>query len=167
MVERTAHVTVLGADNVGPKILCLHGWRTSASIFKFQARDFPKNAQFHFVNGPIDAQGPPQAIVQQFFSPPFYEWYTTTPKGDSPDLDAAFNYIAALNKQFGPYQGVAGFSQGGRLAAMLASMAARGVNGAPIPDLKFALVLSAATASRTLKTQYFPEVKEARCCLAV
>ena len=91
---------------------------------------------------------PAQAIVEQYFSKPFYEWYTTTPKGESPDLQAALDYLGQLNRKYGPYQGkgtleytacgavtgdtvlgIAGFSQGGRLAAMVASLAARGVPG--------------------------------------
>eukprot|EP00045_Choanoeca_perplexa_P002299 m.23841 g.23841 ORF g.23841 m.23841 type:complete len:223 (-) comp11438_c0_seq1:59-727(-) len=157
MATTLPEVVTFGSESNGPKVLCLHGWRTSAAIFKFQARDFPKNAQFHFVNGPLAAQGPAQAIVEQFFSKPYFEWYTTTPKGTSPDLDAALAYLSKLNKEYGPYHGIAGFSQGGRLAAMVASMAARDLPNAPLPDLKFAVILSAATASRQLKETYFPQ----------
>jgi hypothetical protein len=40
------------------RVICLHGWRTSADIMKIQLRNFPKEIlEMHFLNGAHDAKG--------------------------------------------------------------------------------------------------------------
>lgn len=41
-----------------PKVLALHGFRTSAAILKMQARDLPLgDFDLHFLDGPTPATG--------------------------------------------------------------------------------------------------------------
>jgi hypothetical protein len=41
----------------GPKVLCLHGWRTSRDILRYQCRNLPTNLCYAFVDGTFPASG--------------------------------------------------------------------------------------------------------------
>lgn len=60
-----------------PRILGLHGFRTSALIFKNLIARWPdtvlKKLDIQFLDGPFPAQG--KSEVEGFFDPPYYEWY--------------------------------------------------------------------------------------------
>lgn len=60
-----------------PRILGLHGFRTSALIFKNLIARWPdtvlQKLDIQFLDGPFPAQG--KSEVEGFFDPPYYEWY--------------------------------------------------------------------------------------------
>lgn len=60
-----------------PRILCLHGFRTSGEIFKKQMKKWPQQVldkiDLVFPDGPYPAQG--KSDVEGIFDPPYYEWF--------------------------------------------------------------------------------------------
>ena len=60
-----------------PRILCLHGFRTSGEILKKQVEKWPesviKKMDLVFPDGPFPAQG--KSDVDGIFDPPYYEWF--------------------------------------------------------------------------------------------
>ena len=110
------------------RVMCLHGWRTSAEIMRIQLRHFPKDMlDMHFINGPHDANGyvkymyhpiysvitlgsPPPPPVDKFFSGPYYEWWDR--QGEVyVGADASVKAIAQYETDHGPFDGIIGFSQ--------------------------------------------------------
>lgn len=64
-------------DPKKPRILCLHGFRTSAEILKKQIGKWPEtllqNLDLVFLDAPFPAQG--KSGVDAIFDPPYYEWF--------------------------------------------------------------------------------------------
>ena len=60
-----------------PRILCLHGFRTSAAILKKLILRWPENVldqlDVDFLDAPYPAQD--QSAVEGIFDPPFLEWF--------------------------------------------------------------------------------------------
>lgn len=60
-----------------PRVLCLHGFRTSGEILKKQIGKWPQqvldNLDLVFPNGAHPAQG--KSDVEGIFDPPYYEWF--------------------------------------------------------------------------------------------
>lgn len=60
-----------------PRILCLHGFRTSAEILKKLVGKWPEtvlgNLDLVFLDAPFPAQG--KSDVEGLFDPPYYEWF--------------------------------------------------------------------------------------------
>lgn len=60
-----------------PRILCLHGFRTSGEILKKQIGRWPETIlqklDLDFLDAPFPALG--KSGVEDFFDPPYYEWY--------------------------------------------------------------------------------------------
>ncbi|MCJ1476778.1 hypothetical protein MMC13_005447 [Lambiella insularis] len=100
------------------RFLCLHGGGTSAEIFKTQTAAFRAKLTlsppplFDFVNGPHPAPAAPG--IDLFYSPPYYSYIQpATPSG----MADAYAWLRAYIAQYGPYDGVMTFSQGGALVA--------------------------------------------------
>eukprot|EP00043_Microstomoeca_roanoka_P011067 m.104445 g.104445 ORF g.104445 m.104445 type:complete len:531 (+) comp15079_c0_seq1:325-1917(+) len=129
------------AESSKPKILCLHGWRTSASIMEYQFRDFPSLAEYVFVDSCHPASGPPHGVIAAYFEPPFFEWWDKNEEHCT-GLAQTLQYIKELNQTRGPFVGVAGFSQGAGLTALLATLAQNDPERAPLPNMKFAILTS-------------------------
>jgi len=60
-----------------PRLLCLHGFRTSGEILKTQIHKWPQSVLDHldlvFVDAPFPCQG--KSDVEGIFDPPYYEWF--------------------------------------------------------------------------------------------
>ena len=60
-----------------PRILCLHGFRTSAEILKKLIGRWPatvlEKLDLVFLNAPFPAEG--KSAVEGIYDPPFYEWF--------------------------------------------------------------------------------------------
>lgn len=61
-----------------PRVLCLHGFRTSGQILKTQLNNnWPQsllqNIDFFFPDAPFPANG--KSGVEGVFDPPYYEWF--------------------------------------------------------------------------------------------
>ncbi|KAK0533691.1 hypothetical protein OC835_002946 [Tilletia horrida] len=104
------------------RILCLHGKGTNAAIMKSQTKAVCSKlediCEFVFVDGLFECLPYPGA--DQFYAGPFYSWY----EGNSRDsiLRAEQHVLRLATKShLGPFDGIAGFSQGGALAASIAA----------------------------------------------
>ncbi|MCJ1321642.1 hypothetical protein MMC15_006987 [Xylographa vitiligo] len=100
--------------------LCLHGYGTSADIFKTQTSAFRAKLAiyppptFDFINGPFPSL--PAAGIDLFYPPPYYSFYSSA---SVPALDAAHAWLLGYIAEHGPYDAVMTFSQGGVLAGSL------------------------------------------------
>ncbi|RMZ78670.1 hypothetical protein DV738_g3767, partial [Chaetothyriales sp. CBS 135597] len=102
-----------------PRILCLHGHGTSASIFKSQTAAFrsklSSDFEFDFVDAPFPSTGAPG--IHAIYSCPTYTWWQqSTPE----EIRAAHSWVAEYARQHGPYDAVCCFSQGCSLASTMA-----------------------------------------------
>ncbi|KGO63926.1 Serine hydrolase FSH [Penicillium italicum] len=114
-----------------PRILCLHGHGTSASIFKSQTAAFRSKLgsdfEFYFVDAPFSSTGAPG--IHAIYSCPTYTWWRqSTPE----DIRAAHCWVTEYARQHGPYDAVCCFSQGCSLASTMALY--RSVEQASFPD---------------------------------
>ncbi|KAH9664435.1 alpha/beta-Hydrolases superfamily protein [Citrus sinensis] len=87
-----------------PRILCLHGFRTSGEILKKQIGRWPESIlrklDLDFLDAPFPALG--KSDVEAFFDPPYYEWY---------QRNESIAYIEDYMVTHGPFDGLLGFSQ--------------------------------------------------------
>ncbi|XP_042504685.1 esterase AGAP003155-like isoform X2 [Macadamia integrifolia] len=64
-------------DQRKPRILCLHGFRTSGEIMKKQVHKWPKSVlekmDLVFLDAPFPAEG--KSDLEGVFDPPYYEWF--------------------------------------------------------------------------------------------
>ena len=152
------------AEKAKLRVLCLHSFRTSASILRQQFEIAGWEAEgtlgdlcdFTFVDSPHPSSGAIPPDVSGFFEPPYYEWWNAT------TVDGALEYVgleqSLANVQYfveanGPYDGVLGFSQGATLTGMMAAMGAaenRGpfaaAAGAGAGSVPFAMLVSGMLA---------------------
>ena len=124
---RTPHgATGARAGSRRPRILCIHGYRSSAEVMELQMRQYVSAlgdvADFVFVEAPTRSTGPQDPTIPD--EVPTFEWYGVV--GGSYEegwlhepqpevLDEGLRAIAAQ----GPYDGAIGFSQGGAIASMI------------------------------------------------
>lgn len=121
-----------GEENEKPRILCLHGMRTSGLILSRQMASlrYHVDADFVFIDGPFPATGPPQKGVLQFYpNLPYYEWQSLDPEEG---LHYLLDYLS--DEKNGRFNGILGFSQGAKMAALVA-FALRSIDNAS--GLKF------------------------------
>jgi hypothetical protein len=121
-------MTIDDASRSLPRILCLHGGGTSASIFAHQCRHIVSRLsstfRFVFINSPFSSK-PHPSIVPFFGSDgPFYRWLRWD-DADPIDPDAGARIIDQCRLAMdgdagdGPWVGIMGFSQGAKMAASL------------------------------------------------
>ncbi|KAG2494040.1 hypothetical protein HYH03_007686 [Edaphochlamys debaryana] len=156
-----------------PRLLALHGWRTSAAILQQQLTISGLDSVLRgagvdvtCLDGPHVAKGPPTPDVQRFFSPPFVEWWDAQqdPATGSLSYVGADVALAALERELRaaaaagrPVAGLLGFSQGAALAAVAGALQERGERFTDVPPLR-CLVLIAGNAARdpALQHLFFP-----------
>ncbi|AES96052.1 putative alpha/Beta hydrolase [Medicago truncatula] len=130
-----------------PKILCLHGFRTSGEILKKLVLRWPETViqklDLVFLDGPFPAQG--KSDVEGIFDPPYYEWFQSN-EGftEYRNFEECLAYIEDYMLKNGPFDGVLGFSQGAFLAAALPGMQAQGAALQKISKIKFLILISGA-----------------------
>ena len=106
-------------------VLCLHGWRTNGDILRMQLRDVIRDNRedvgFTFINAPFKAKGPPQDIVGKIWPPDKFKYYEWWDRVDDryEGLERSIQYIVQANEEYGPFQGILGFSQGAALASIV------------------------------------------------
>ncbi|KAL3476018.1 serine hydrolase FSH [Aspergillus californicus] len=103
-----------------PRILCLHGHGTSASIFKTQTASFrsklPDSYTFDFIDAPFPSK-PAPGIEAIYPNSPTYTWFREpTPTA----IRASHDFIKDYARENGPYDAVCCFSQG---CSLIGSMA--------------------------------------------
>ncbi|KAK0388134.1 hypothetical protein NLU13_4379 [Sarocladium strictum] len=118
--------------STAPRILCLHGGGTNASIFRFQLRAIlsrsSPNFRFVFVEAPFISE--PHPAVAEIFADyaPFRRWLRW--ESNHPEIDdneAAEKIVEACREAMradneiasGEWVGVLGFSQGAKMVASL------------------------------------------------
>jgi len=119
------------------RVLCLHPFRTSGSIFRRQCHGVLREAaargggdggpeMFHFAfpDAPHVASGPPDPIVSTFFPGEVYrEWWNAQINAEGAMVytgkDASVTALKRCWDDEGPFDGVLAFSQGGMLASHL------------------------------------------------
>ncbi|KAL5078999.1 hypothetical protein RYX36_007420 [Vicia faba] len=130
-----------------PKILCLHGFRTSGQILKTQVLRWPETVlqklDLVFLDGKFPAQG--KSDVEGIFGPPYYEWFQSNEDfTEYRNFEQCLTYIEDYMLQNGPFDGVLGFSQGAFLAAALPGMQEQGVALQKINKIRFLILISGA-----------------------
>mmetsp|Transcript_22062 Transcript_22062/g.37356 ORF Transcript_22062/g.37356 Transcript_22062/m.37356 type:complete len:246 (+) Transcript_22062:19-756(+) len=148
-----------------PRILCLHGMRTSGLILSRQMASLKYHVQadFVYVDAPFPASGPPQDVVAQFYpNLPYFEWLSGVPEEG---LNWLLEYLS--NKENGSFDGILGFSQGARMAArvvMSLSNSCTDFIATPLQqeiislqhNLKFFIFVGGVSAMHHLPTDFTP-----------
>ncbi|GAV66798.1 FSH1 domain-containing protein [Cephalotus follicularis] len=131
-----------------PKILCLHGFRTSGEIMKKQVvGKWPvsviEKLDLVFPDGPFPARG--TSDVEGIFDPPYYEWFQFNEDFTQyTNFDECLAYIEDLMMKDGPFDGLLGFSQGAILSAALPGLQSEGVALTKVPKIKFLVIIGGA-----------------------
>ncbi|CDP01537.1 unnamed protein product [Coffea canephora] len=130
-----------------PRILCLHGFRTSAAILKKLILRWPENVldklDLDFLDAPYPAQD--KSAVEGIFDPPFFEWFQSDKSyTECYNFEECLEYLEDYMIKHGPFDGVLGFSQGGVLAAAFPGIQRDGVALTKVPKIKFVIILSGA-----------------------
>ncbi|KAK9231511.1 hypothetical protein WN943_021747 [Citrus x changshan-huyou] len=130
-----------------PRILCLHGFRTSGEILKKQIGRWPESIlrklDLDFLDAPFPALG--KSDVEAFFNPPYYEWYQRNEDCTQYiNFEQSIAYIEDYMVTHGPFDGLLGFSQGAFIAAASPGMQAEGVAFTKVPKIKFVILIAGA-----------------------
>ncbi|KAJ5728610.1 uncharacterized protein N7483_003118 [Penicillium malachiteum] len=167
------------------KILMLHGSRQSGELFSAKLQALEKLLKRAFGSGSNQPGAEliyPTAPFSLAYESPSdtskvrnqhgsWTWFQSESLDESfPGLDASLTLIASILRDSGPFDGIVGFSQGGALAAMVASLleenrseafarlSSEGEGGIPYPDcfaqlnhppLKFVVCISGYAASHS------------------
>ncbi|KAL0360017.1 UNVERIFIED_CONTAM: Rhodanese-like domain-containing protein 6 [Sesamum radiatum] len=140
----------MGSEGTEKKVrlLCLHGFRTSADIIKKQLTGKWHPSVLHrldlvFVDAPFPCQG--KSDVEGIFDPPYYEWFQFNKEfTEYQNFDECLDYIEDCMIKHGPFDGLLGFSQGAILSAGLAGLQAKGVALTKVPKLKVVVIIGGA-----------------------
>lgn len=144
--ERSPAVTGPGGGR-RPRLLCLHGFRTSGEILKKQVCKWPDQVTARldlvFVDAPFPAEG--KSDVEGIFDPPYYEWFQFD-KGfmEYRNFDECLKYIEDLMIKEGPFDGLLGFSQGAILSAAMPGLQEKGVALTKVPKIKYLVIIGGA-----------------------
>ncbi|CAN6241556.1 unnamed protein product [Urochloa humidicola] len=136
-----------------PRLLCLHGFRTSGEIMRRQvvgrwpADEVTSRLDLVFADGPFPAEG--ASPVAGVFDPPYYEWFQFAGKISGPqdpvecrNLDGCFSYLEELMIREGPFDGLLGFSQGAAVSAVLAGLQEQGLAFTGVAKVKCVIAIS-------------------------
>lgn len=132
------------------KILALHGFRQNGEVFRARARKLREAladvADLYYPTSPLiySPQGETREATLAAFGEindnPFQRvwWQASADNSVYEGVDAAIAALAEYVKEYGPFDGVVGFAQGGVLAAVLAAMQPH-----PVFAFRFAICISA------------------------
>ncbi|GLU13062.1 hypothetical protein SLE2022_297090 [Rubroshorea leprosula] len=128
-----------------PRILCLHGFRTSAEILKNLVHRWPEpvleKLDLVFIDAPFPAQG--KSNVEGIFNPPYYEWFQANEDfTEYTNFEECLEYVEEFMIKNGPFDGLLGFSQGEVLSAAVPGMQEAGVALTKVPKIKFVILIS-------------------------
>ncbi|KAF6166773.1 hypothetical protein GIB67_005649 [Kingdonia uniflora] len=130
-----------------PRVMCLHGFRTSGEIMKTQIGKWPKSVfdklDLVFVDAPFASRG--KSAVEGIFEPPYYEWFQfDNGTMEYWNFDECVEFIEECMVKHGPFDGLMGFSQGGILSAGLPGLQAKALALTKVPKIKFVIILAGA-----------------------
>ncbi|KAK6923809.1 Serine hydrolase FSH [Dillenia turbinata] len=128
-----------------PRVLCLHGYRTSGEILKKMVGKWPKSVlqklDLVFLDGPFLATG--KSALEGIHDPPYYEWFHNNRDfREFYGLEECLLYIEDCMIKHGPFDGILGFSQGAVLAAALPGIQSQGAALTKVPKIKFLIIIS-------------------------
>lgn len=141
------------------RILAVHSFRTSGSIFEQQMKRAKLDARLAdlveivYADAPWPASGPIPADVSPYFAGPYYEWLTVNQQSDGslsvdPEQFAKTEqYLADVIKKLGPFDGLMGFSQGALVCTALLSLQQAGLVFKNLPKFKFCVLFAGAKPS--------------------
>ncbi|XP_068638071.1 uncharacterized protein [Aristolochia californica] len=136
----------MGSDEARkPRLLCLHGFRTSAEIMKKQIGKWPQSVlgklDLVFVDAPFPAEG--KSDVEGIFPPPYYEWFQFDREfTEYRNFEECLAYIEEQIIKLGPFDGLLGFSQGAILSAGLVGLQKKGLALTRVPKLNCLIIIS-------------------------
>ena len=128
-----------------PRILCLHGGGTNATILKIQLRRLVSALREHFalvyVTAPLES-GPGPGVLPAFADcGPYYKWMAPEGEDQGPlQLKVRALLKSTMSEDGGQFVGVLGFSQGARMAAGLLADQEQGEDDG-MPKWKFGVLL--------------------------
>ncbi|KAL3728680.1 hypothetical protein ACJRO7_033286 [Eucalyptus globulus] len=130
-----------------PRILCLHGFRTSAKILETQIHKWPESVleklDLVYLDAPYPSTG--QSGVEGIFDPPYFEWFQANQDfTEYENFEECIAFIEDFMVKNGPFDGLLGFSQGAMLAATLPGMQAEGLVLTKVPKIKFLILIAGA-----------------------
>ncbi|KAF8018511.1 hypothetical protein BT93_H3403 [Corymbia citriodora subsp. variegata] len=128
-----------------PRILCLHGFRTSAKILETQIHKWPQSVleklDLVYLDAPYPSVG--KSSVEGIFDPPYFEWFQANQDfTEYENFEECIAFIEDFMVKNGPFDGLLGFSQGAVLAAALPGMQAEGLVLTKVPKVKFLILIS-------------------------
>ncbi|MCO5597150.1 hypothetical protein L7F22_051225 [Adiantum nelumboides] len=127
------------------RVLCMHGFRTSAAIFEKQIRRWDSSIldllDLTFLDGPYLASG--KSEVEAIFPGPYFEWFQFNKDySEFTNLEECKDFISKYMQEHGPFDGLMGFSQGGVLAAAFAGLQQKGLALQHRPPLRFIILVA-------------------------
>ncbi|XP_028757328.1 esterase AGAP003155-like isoform X2 [Neltuma alba] len=137
----------IGVNARKPRVLCLHGFRTSAEILKKQIHKWPESLlqkmDLVFADAPFPCQG--KSDVEGIFDPPYYEWFQFNKEfTEYTNFDECLKYIEDFMIEHGPFDGLLGFSQGAILSGGLPGLQEKGVALNKVSKVKFLIIIGGA-----------------------
>mmetsp|Transcript_42473 Transcript_42473/g.77717 ORF Transcript_42473/g.77717 Transcript_42473/m.77717 type:complete len:584 (-) Transcript_42473:18-1769(-) len=153
------------SEQKAPKVLCLHGFRTSASIMEEQFyihTDFGNRLEeagldLEFIDAPYRCTPEDEAkihpdIIEIFgHLGGFYEWYSSSADGSEyARLDESLRYLEKEISKRGPFVGIVGFSQGGTIAHLITYLQAIGAAFTTHPPFQFTVLLNTRRSRATV-----------------
>lgn len=143
------------------KILVLHGFRQNGSVFRTRTRKLRDAladvADLVYPTSPLVyvPQGDTrEAMIAAFGEVPEFPehrvwWLASVDNREYQGIEGSFAYLEQFVREHGPFDGVAGFAQGGTLAALLTAMQPH-----PAFNFKFAICISAFPARAEALAEY-------------
>ncbi|XP_015963131.1 uncharacterized protein LOC107487066 [Arachis duranensis] len=131
-----------------PRVLCLHGFRTSGEILNKLVSRWPQSVtqklDLVFLDAKFPAQG--KSDVEAIFDPPYFEWFQANQDfSEYMNFEECLAYVEDFMVENGPFDGLLGFSQGAILAAALPGMRAQGIALGKVKNkIKFLILISGA-----------------------
>eukprot|EP01018_Ginkgo_biloba_P039077 Gb_39256 [translate_table: standard] len=125
------------------RVLCLHGFRTSASFLHKQISKWDSSIteklDMSFLDGPFPAGE--KSDIEGIF-PPYYEWFQFNKDFTDYNPDKGLSFIVEYMEKNGPFDGLLGFSQGALLSAALVGFQMKGVMLKNHPPIRFVICIS-------------------------
>ncbi|KAK9073616.1 hypothetical protein SSX86_007940 [Deinandra increscens subsp. villosa] len=123
-----------------PRILCLHGHGSNAAIHKRELDRWPDyvldKMDLVFINGPFSIDDGISDYEQ-------YTWFTCDKeKKIYLNFDESIAYIEARMIEFGPIDGVLGFSEGALVTASLPGIQEQGLGLTKVQKIKHVIIIS-------------------------
>lgn len=118
-------------NNTKLKILCLHGWRQNGYVFKSKTKKLQKQLQdiatLYYVTAPKEYEALGQDLedlvntydVLPDFTNQRVWWISVNDNKEYKYIDINLEYLREYFENYGPFDGIIGFAQGGTMASIM------------------------------------------------